>query len=401
VPRAYEWAEQDTAHCDPGLESWSNRQQRQRSGSSASIGIPGYSRWDAWQQQVHSDRQHLPQQQPTLRGQGGALDCLMSEQSVLRQQQAAQESLCRSRSAPRLCRAWDVPLELRPNGIRERQQRASARVALLSQGRRNSSPGDGPANRESSWEDSTRQLPRQQQQRPKTAGAYVSSGAGFDRSRFNAGLSSSSAATAAGWLNSSTSKRANRLAAAQGAGLATVAGSKVSTQNVAAGNADTSHAQHGGLSRTNAAFGTVVGSSWLTAGAGSLGGQWGQQLQRTGAGASLPSRLRTAAGVTGVLATGGAPQRLWLPQNAAPQAPVGACKATLLASRAAGAGQSVGRAAAATGSAAARRQELVQRALSGYKPQQVRGLLSHFGRGALHHACISTSMLLVALLKPA
>jgi hypothetical protein len=373
--RAYKWAEQDTAHCNPGLDFGPDPQQRQRSGSSASIGIPGYSRWDAWQQQVHSDRQHLPQQQSTLMGLGGALDCLWSEQSVLRQQ-AAQESLRRSKSAPRLHRAWDVPLESRLHDIREQQQRVSARVALFTKGRRSSSPGDGSAipGLGSSWEDSVRQLPRQQQQRPKTAGACVSSGAGFDRSRPDAGLSSS-AATAAGWLNSSPVKRANRLAAAQGAGMATAAGSKFRTQAAAAGIAETTHAQHGGLSRTGAAVGTGAGSSWLAAGGGSSGGRWGEQLQRTAAGASLPCRLRTAAGVTGVLATGGASQRSWLPQNAAQQAPVGACKAALLASRAAGG--SVGGAAAAIGGAAARRQELVQRALNGYKPQQVRGLLSH------------------------
>lgn len=382
--RAYKWTEQDTAHCNPGLNLGSNSQQRQRSGSSARIGVPGYSRWDAWQQQVHSDRQpQLPQQQAAHRGLGGALDALLSEQSLLRQQQAAQESLRRSKSAPRLHRAWDVPLESRLHDIRGQQQRVSARVALFSQERRSSSPGDRLTTRglRSSWEDSTWQLPRQQQQRPKTAGACISSGAGFDRSKPTAGLSSS-AATGAGWLNSSPGKRANRLAAAQGTGVATAAGGRFQTQAAtAAGTAATMHAQHGGLNRTGAGVGTGVGSSWLAAGAGSSGGRWGEQLQRTAAGSSLPSRLRTAAGVTGVLATGGAPQRSWLPQSAAPQAPVGACKAALLASRAAGAGGAVGGAAAATGSAAARRQELVQRALNGYKPRQVSAGVSSHSRG--------------------
>lgn len=368
--RASSWADQDTL----GLHGQSSQPQ-QRFGSSGA-GAQGYSRWDAWQQQVHGDR-HV--QQPTRRRDVAGAAALAAElsQGLLRQQ-AVKEALHRSESAPRLHRAWDEPLQ--PNLRSSQQQQSSADDGVSRLGRRSSSPGAGlrGGGLRPSWEDSTRQLRMQGREqfgelrRPKTAGACVSAadsrpaaGAGL-----NAGIRSSTGA-ATGWLTSSPVKQANRMAAVQGTGVSATAvaaaGGRYRTNGVT-GTAATQAL--GDLARTGDG---ATGSSWLSAGAGVAAGRWGQQTQRAAVVTNIPTRLRlTTAGVSGVLGTS-ATQRSWLaPQSAAQQAPVGACKAALLASRAPGAA-AAGATGAAPGSAAARRQELVQRALNGYKPQQVRG----------------------------
>jgi chemotaxis protein histidine kinase CheA len=355
--RASAWADQDTeGRRERTAQHQLRPQQQPWRNDSHSVLIQGaYSRWDAWQQQVHGDRQAQHQ----ASGPQGA----SKQQALLR----------RSQSVPRLRRAWDdLPLDahLHSRQQQQQQQRACGKADVL--GRRSSSPGGGGGLQgvgllRTSWQDGTGLLQRRQQQlgelhRPKTAGARVEGVGG----RLHAAATTAAAGRGAGlgstagsgWLDSSPVKRAARLASLAGVGNAAATAGGRFGQAEGAGGA-----------------GTAAGSSWLPGGVGSSGARWGQQ-QVTGS-SSIPTRLRSAAGVSGVLGASGQQQRSWLlpQQNTAAQqaAPVGACKAAVLASRAPAAAGGQGVTAAA-----ARRQELVQRALSGYKPQQVRWMVGKF-----------------------
>jgi hypothetical protein len=356
---------------------------------------------------------------------GGGMDHLLGS---LGRQSATQAAMRRSQSAPRLQRAWDaVPFE----SLHQHTNHPAEVGRGL--GYRSRSPGARIPQRGhlgASWEEGVWQLRQQQQQRrsmlqelqrPKTAGAGVGLGtaAGVGFGACVGGTRTAAAAATgscgvregpfSGWLSSSPLlKYTAGLRAAQGSAAAAAPtgrlgrGSAVHTMAGAQAAHSTLNGRAQGIGGGAAA---ATAGSWLPAGSrdgGTVGRSHKQQLQGTFvAGASSSQRLNQSAAATRSAA---AANHSWLPQErGAAQGPVGACKAALLASRATGtagaaavggssggwgmsdAGAATsGRVPAATtaaarggsgggvgGSTSALRQELVQRALHGYKAQQV------------------------------